>query len=219
MSRKVKFTTFYIPGIHKDLTFKDKLDNIPDLDFSEEDKEIGQEDNPIEGGVHYDAWTHNKSYKQLIDKVGINWKSVTELMNFYEWGSNDVEMCEQNLTSHSCNRKEAQVIFNFFYWCLSEAEVWRLWSEEICSVRKEIRNFKRCLKLRKLSNKKYLGKSKMLKKIHHDFIKNLVSTYGSTIPTASIICNNLKDNFEELENVSLSTVTRNMKNDWKLKYK
>ena len=97
MSRKVKFTTFYIPGIHKDLTFKDKLDNIPDLDFSEEDKEIGQEDNPIEGGVLYDAWTQNKSYKQLIDKVGINWKSVTELMNFYEWGSNDVEMCEQNL--------------------------------------------------------------------------------------------------------------------------
>ena len=49
------FTTFYIPEIHKDLTFKDKLDNIPDLDFSEEDKEIYQEDNPIEGGVLYDA--------------------------------------------------------------------------------------------------------------------------------------------------------------------
>ena len=59
----------------------------------------------------------------------------------------------------------------------------------------------------------------MLKKIHHDFIKNLVSNYGSTIPTASIICNKLKDNFEDLKNVSLSTVTRNMKNDWKLKYK
>ena len=53
----------------------------------------------------------------------------------------------------------------------------------------------------------------MLKKIHHDFIKNLVSNYGSTIPTASIICNKLKDNFEDLKNVSLSTVTRNMKND------
>ena len=85
MSRKVMFTTFYIPEIHKDLTFKDKLDNIPDLDFSEEDKEIYQEDNPIEGGVLYDAWTQNKSNKQLIDKVGINWKSVTELMNLYVW--------------------------------------------------------------------------------------------------------------------------------------
>ena len=126
MSRKVKFTTFYIPVIHKDLTFKDNLDNIHDLNFSEEDKEICQEDNPIEGGVLYDAWAQNKSYKQLIDKVGINWKSVTELMNFYEWESNDVEMFEQNLTSHSCNRKEAHVIFSYFYRGLSKAEVWRL---------------------------------------------------------------------------------------------
>ena len=201
------------------MTFKGKLDNIPDLDFSEEDKEICQEDNPIEGSVLYDAWTQNKSYKQLIDKIRINWKSMTELMNFYEWRSNDVEMYEQNLTSHSCNRKEAQVIFNYFYLGLSEAEVWRLWSEEICSVRNVIRNFKRCLKLKKLSNMKFLGKSKMLKKIHHDFIKNLVSNYWSTIPTASLICNKLKDNFEDLEYMYLSTVTRNMKNDWKLKYK
>ena len=202
MSRKVKFTTFCIPGIHKNLTFKDKQDNIPDPEFNEKDKEICQEDNAIEGGVLYDVWTQNKSYKQFIDKVGINWKSVTELMNFYEWESNDVEMCEQNLISHSCNRKEAQVIFNYFYRGLSESEVWRLWSEEICSVSKVIRNFKRCLKLRKLSKKKYLGESKMLKKIHHGFIKNLVSNCGSTISTASIICNKLKVNIEDLEDVS-----------------
>ena len=47
MSRKAKFTAFYIPWIHKDLIFRHKLDDIPYLDLSEEDKEICQEDNPL----------------------------------------------------------------------------------------------------------------------------------------------------------------------------
>ena len=128
-------------------------------------------------------------------------------------------MSNQNYEIEKADKKVTEVIFYYFYKCWTEAEIRKLASTKEQLVKKIISRFRKIIKIRNNVNRKFLEKEKKLRQVQHEFIKRNVLNAKSSILTATKVMRLLKVNYPDFSEVSLSTVTRCMKEDWNLSYK
>ena len=106
------------------------------------------------------------------------------------------------------------IILNKTYKVISEER--NVWVNKIAST---IKRFQRNLKMRALANRRFLNKKKKLSQQHLDFLKELLSGISSVPLKVSSIKNRLETNFEEMQNVSESTIRRDLKARLNMSYK
>ena len=145
--------------------------------------------------------------------------SFQELKEYYGLTTKDVDITIQEQSNKITNNKMIKNIFYYFYKGCTKDEIWSALSEELQQVNTAVSKFKRWLKARSRVNMKMLGKRKMLLPVHHEFIKSILSSSKNTIMIVSYISDQLKANYWELKDVSLTTIERCMKKEWRLIYK
>ena len=219
MNAKVNYINYYVSGSSVSLTFKDNISDCDDTDSDEELKDEEQEEQPVRMGIIFNAWRINQNYKTLISNLGIDHLSFQELKEYYGLTTKDVDMTIQEQSNKITNNKMIKIIFYYFYKGCIKDEIWYALSEELQQVNIALSKFKRWLKARSRVNMKMLGRRKIILPAHHEFIKSILSTSKNTIMTVSSISDQLKANYGELKDVSLTTIEKCMKKDWRLSYK
>ena len=219
MEKRVKYTNFYVPWLTDAMRLLDELEDNNNMDYEEDSNQFKEKHLLIRPSTLYDACKSNKDYWQLIEDWKINRMTNSEMLEYYGWISKENEISNENYQIASADNKEIEVVFYYFYKGWTEAEIWDLTSVTKQFVKKVISKFRKLIKIRSLANRKFLGKDKKLKPVHHEFIKRNVLNTKSSILTATKVMKLLQDNHPDIGEVSLSTVTRCMKMDWHLSYK
>ena len=106
------------------------------------------------------------------------------------------------------------IILNKTYKVISEEL--NVWVNKIAST---IKRFQRNLKMRAHANRRFINKKKKLSQQHLDFLKEFLSGISSVPLKVSSIKNRLEKNFEEMQNVSESTIRRDLKARLNMNYK
>ena len=101
----------------------------------------------------------------------------------------------------------------------SNEEISKEHNININQVSSTIKRFKRNSKLRARLNRRFLNKKEELKNSHLDFMKGVLSGVGSITQKVSSLKLKLEQNFEEMKNISESTVRRSLKKSMKMSYK
>ena len=85
---------------------------------------------------------------------------------------------------------------------------------------KEVRGFivqyKKCLRIRSNTNRKYLQKKRMQQNHHLEFIQNLMESQKGVLLTVNDVRLKLKEEFNEVSIISKRTMRRVMKRDLKM---
>ena len=219
MERKIKYINFYVSGLKGNMRFLDELEDNGDMHYKDDSVQSDKQNLLVIPATLYDACKSNRNYWQLIDNWGFSRMTNSEMMKYYGWISEENVMSNENYEIEKADKKVTEVIFYYFYKGWTEAEIWKLTSTKEQLVKKIISRFRKIIKIRNNVNRKFLGKEKKLRQVHHEFIKKNVLNAKSSILTATKVMRLLKENHPDIGEVSLSTVTRCMKEDWNLSYK
>lgn len=114
---------------------------------------------------------------------------------------------------------ETRIIFEHFYLRHTKRDIAADLGVNMKVVNRTIKEFKKCLKMRRRANMKHLGKKRILQQQHLDRILDLVEQSRDHPVTLAEIRRSLGSQYPELRKVARSTIRRYLKNELRMSYK
>ena len=122
-------------------------------------------------------------------------------------------------SSETVPKSWIEAVYRHFY---QKQPVWTIAYElglPLKATSKYIAQFRKSLKKRSNTNLKYLEKKRLLQNNHLEFINNLITSQNGYPLTIYDVSLKLQEEFEDIVNVSKSTIRRRLKKDLKMSYK
>ena len=219
MSKKNKYTNFYMPYTKTDLKFTDILPEIVCAEEKESEDGNGAE-YVLLSHKFYDLNKESKEWFELVNKLEWSHRTAKEWLSgphdIFDFNDNNNDK-QSDLQTHDETKRKW--IFDIWYLNMEISDVLENNCVEQSQINKWVLEFNMKLKIRSSANCKFLNKSKILWETHKEYLRNDWCKPVSKIYTLNELSLKLWNEFQDLLNVSNSTISRVLKNDLSMSYR
>ena len=114
---------------------------------------------------------------------------------------------------------QLKIIYMHFYQGLSQKEIAFKLDVRISDVRIYVKDYRRHLRARAITNSKFLGKKRLLNEEHIEYLRQEIGNQHDVMLTLGSMKGKLGQRFQQLKNLSKSTISRYLKMSLNLSYK